>query len=120
MLRSALIAAVVLAAGPALAQGVTLKGPDGQAEMSAAQIAALPRVKVVFDTHGQKHTYEGPQLIDARARVGAPRGKALQGVEMSNPIIVRGGDGYRGAFGPAGAAPTPRRNRMILADREDG
>jgi hypothetical protein len=120
MLRSVLIAAVVLAAGPALAQSVTLKGPDGQVEMTAAQIAALPRVKVAADVHGQKHSYEGPQLIDVLAKVGAPTGKDLHGVEMSNAIIVKGADGYQVAFGLAEADPNTRRNRMILADREDG
>jgi hypothetical protein len=116
MLRSVLIAAVVLAAGPALAQSVTLKGPDGQMEMTAAQIAALPRVKVAV----AKHTYEGPRLIDVVAKVGAPTGKDLHGVEMSNAIIVKGADGYQVAFGLSEADPNTRPNKMILADREDG
>lgn len=124
MFRSVLIAAVVAslvgAAGPALAQSVTLKGPDGQVEMTAAQIAALPRVKVAFDAHGRKHAYEGPLLIDVLAKVGAPTGKDLHGVEMSNAIIVKGADGYQVAFGLAEADPNTRPNRMILADREDG
>jgi hypothetical protein len=120
MLRSVLIAAVVLAAGPALAQSVTLKGPDGQMEMSAAQVAALPRVKVAVDAHGQKHTYEGPQLIDVVAKVGAPTGKDLRGVGMSNAIIVKGADGYQVAFGLSEADPNTRPNKMILADRVDG
>lgn len=120
MLRSLLIAAVLAAAAPAAAQTLTLKGPDGGMTLTAAQVAALPRVKVVVDAHGQKHEYAGPLLIDLLAKVGAPTGKDLRGPALSNAIVVKAADGYQVAFGLAEADPGTRPNRMILADRQDG
>lgn len=115
-----LIAAAVFAAVPAFAQSLTLKGPDGEKKLSAADVAALPRVKVATETHGQKHQYEGPLLIDLLAKVGAPTGEELKGPELANAIVVKAADGYQVAFGLAEADPGTRANRMILADREDG
>jgi hypothetical protein len=116
-----LAALAALFASPAFAQSVALKGPDGQtATVTAAEVAALPRVKFTFAAHGQSHEYEGPLLIDVLARVGTPTGKAIHGPEMADVILVSASDGYQVAFGLAEADPGTRANRMILADRMDG
>lgn len=71
---------LVLIGSPALAQSLTVKGPTGQTlTLSAADLAALPRVKITFSAHGETHVYEGPLLIDILAKAGAPTGKALSG-----------------------------------------
>lgn len=121
-MRALLLAAAVAAlASPAFAQSLSLKGPTGQtATATAADIAALPRVKFVFDADGQRHEYEGPMLIDVLAKVDAPTGTALRGAALSNAILVKAADGYQVAFGLAEADPGTRANRMILADRADG
>jgi hypothetical protein len=114
-------AVLVLAASPAAAQSLSLKGPDGQtATMRAADLAALPRVKFTFDAHGQKHDYEGPLLIDVLAKVGAPTGKALGGKALADVVLVTAADGYQVALGLAEADPNTRPNRIIVADRADG
>lgn len=121
-MRALLLAAAVAAlASPSFAQNLELKGPTGQtATITSADLAGLPRVKFVFDAHGQKHEYEGPLLIDVLAKVGAPTGTALRGPALSNAILVKALDGYQVVFGLAEADPGTRPNRMILADRADG
>jgi hypothetical protein len=100
---------------------VALIGPTGQsATISTADLAALPRVKVSFDAHGDTHEYEGPLLIDVLAKVGAPTGKALRGDALADVVMVSASDGYRVAFGLAEMDPGTRPNRIILADRMDG
>lgn len=118
-----LILATVLAvlAAPASAQSLVLKGPSGQTvTITAAEVAKLPRVSFLFDAHGQKHTYEGPLLIDVLARAGAPTGKALRGPALANAVVVRASDGYAVVYGLAELDPGTRANRIILADKADG
>lgn len=121
-LRPILLAAVlVLGATPVLAQELALVGVDGRTTtLTAADIAALPRVTVRFAGHGESHDYEGPLLIDVLAKVGAPIGEALRGPALADVVLVEAKDGYRVAFGLAEADPRTRPNRMILADRADG
>jgi hypothetical protein len=119
----ALLLAVCLAglATSAFAQNIVLKGPGGQtATLAAADLAALPRVRVTFDSHGEKHVYEGPLLIDVLAKVGTPTGKAIHGAEMADVVLVKAQDGYQVAFGLAELDPGTRPNRIILADKADG
>jgi hypothetical protein len=105
----------------AVAQTLTLKGPAGQtANLTAAEIAALPRASVAFDAHGQKHVYEGPLLIDVLAKAGTPTGKAIHGPEMADVVLVKASDGYQVAFGLAELDPGTRAHRIILADKVDG
>lgn len=121
-LRPLVLAAVfTLVAGPTLAQSLALTGPDGQAVvLSAAEVAALPRVKMTFVGHGESHDYEGPLLIDVLAKAGAPTGRAIHGAEMADVVLVEASDGYKVAFGLAETDPGTRANRMILADHADG
>lgn len=119
----ALLLALCLAglATDAFAQSLLLKGPKGEtATVTAAELATLPRVSFTFDSHGEKHVYEGPLLIDLLAKVGTPTGKAIHGPEMANVVLVKARDGYQVAFGLAELDPGTRPNRIILADKVDG
>jgi hypothetical protein len=105
----------------AIAQTLALKGPTGQtATVGAADLAGLPRVSFTFDSHGEKHVYEGPLLIDVLAKVGTPTGKAIHGPEMADAVLVTAQDGYQVVFGLAELDPGTRPNRIILADKADG
>lgn len=113
--------AVLSLAGPALAQTVALKGPDGQsASLSAAELAALPQVKLTVTHHGKTSTFEGAPLADVVARVGAASGKTVRGPELATVIRVTAKDGYQVVFGLAETDPGTRKGRIILADRGDG
>lgn len=121
-MKPVLLAALLLGLpAPATAQTLALKGPAGQAiTLTAAEIGALPRVSIAFDAHGQKHTYEGPLLIDVLAKAGAPTGKALRGPALAQAVVVRASDGYAVVYGLAELDPGTRANRVILADKVDG
>lgn len=116
-----LAAAAILAPAPVFAQDLVVKGPNGRSvKITAAEVAALPRVSFLFDSHGQKHTYEGPLLIDVLARAGVPTGKALRGPALAHAVVVRASDGYAVAYGLAELDADIRPNRIILADKADG
>lgn len=120
-MRLAVFAAAAALALPASAQTLSVKGPAGQtANLSAAEVAALPRVSFLFDSHGQKHTYEGPLLIDVLAKGGTPTGKALRGPALGHAVVVRASDGYTVVYGLAELDPGTRASRIILADKADG
>lgn len=121
-LRPLLLTAVLtVLATPVLAQSLSVVGPDGRTTtLTAAEVSALPLVKVTFAGHGERHNYEGPRLIDVLALAGAPTGKALHGAAMADAVLVEASDGYKVAFGLAEADPNTRPNAMILAIRADG
>jgi hypothetical protein len=120
-MKALILAALLLAPLPAVAQSLALTGPTGQkATLSAADVAALPRVKVAFDNHGTKQNFEGPLLIDVLAKAGAPTGKDIHGAELAAVVLVTAKDGYQVAIGLAEADPGTRANRIIVADRMDG
>lgn len=114
----AALAALSLA-GQAMAQTVALKGPDGQgASLSAADLAALPQVKLTVTHHGKTSTFEGAPLADVVARVGAASGKGVRGPELATVIRVTAKDGYQVVFGLAETDPGTRKGKIILAGRD--
>jgi hypothetical protein len=120
-MKALILAALLLAPLPAAAQSLALTGPTGtRATLSAADVAALPRVKVTFDNHGTKQDFEGPLLIDVLAKVGTPKGADIHGAELATVVLVTAKDGYQVAIGLAEADPGTRANRIILADRVGG
>jgi hypothetical protein len=120
-MKPLILAILLLAPLPAMAQSLALTGPAGQkVTLSAADVAGLPRVKMTVDVRGAKHAYEGPLLIDVLAKAGAPTGKDIHGADLATVVLVTSSDGYQVAIGLAEADPGTRPNRIILADRSDG
>jgi hypothetical protein len=112
---------LALAAGPAWAEGVSLKGADGQAvSLSAAEIAALPHVSFSIKQHDQTHAFSGPLLSTLLAKVGAPSGPALKGPELATVARVTAADGYQVVLALSDIDAGVRPERTILADQEDG
>jgi hypothetical protein len=104
--------------GPA---AIVLTGTDGaRATLSAADIAALPRVSVTATIHGATHTFEGPPLTALLARIGAPSGDQLRGPALRHVVLVRARDGYMVALSLGETDAAFRTTGMVLADRIDG
>lgn len=122
MRRMALLPLLLaLAAGPVLAQSLTLRGADGrELAVTAADLADLPREQVPVEIHGQAQVYEGPLLFEVLARVGAPASDAMKGLELAKAVRIVAEDGYQVVIGLGEADPGLRLNRIILADRADG
>lgn len=58
--------------------------------------------------HGAVHVFEGALLGDVLAKVGAPAGKAIRGVELVDIVIVEARDGYKVALDLAGRSHAHR------------
>jgi hypothetical protein len=100
---------------------VTLVGLDGQQHiLTIFELDALPRVKSSANEHGTAHVLEGALLGDVLAKVSAPAGKTIHGIELSDVVIVEARDGYKVALDLAGTDASMRVDRVILADRIDG
>jgi DMSO/TMAO reductase YedYZ molybdopterin-dependent catalytic subunit len=100
---------------------LALSGPGGQsATLSAADIAALPHVKLTVTIEGKTATYDGVPLEALLERVGAPSGKALRGPALRDIVVVSGRDGYAAALALAETDPAMRKEQVLLADRMDG
>jgi len=110
----------VLASG-AHAQDLALSGPGGQsASLSAADVAALPHVKLTVITEGKTTTYDGVPLSLLLDKVGAPSGKTLRGPALRDVVLVTGRDGYAAAIALAETDAGFRKEQVLLADRADG
>lgn len=115
-----LLVASLAVAPAALAQSLSLVGPDGQtAQLDAAALAALPHVTVTVKQHGETHSFQGVPLGDLVARVGAATGKQVHGAELATVIRVTAADGYQVAISLAETDPATRADRVILADRSE-
>ena len=99
------------------AQSLALQGPDGaKAEVSAAELAALPHVSVLLNGHAPA-TYEGVPLTVLLARVGAPAGDAIRGPALRLILVATGADGYAATLSLAETDPAFRHEPVIVADR---
>jgi len=109
-------------AGGALAQTVSLRGPEGQTRtVSLADLAAMPHEAVTLaGEHGPGKRYEGVPLTLLLQSVGAPVGKGLRGPALADLVLVGASDGYRVVLALAETDPGVRPEKILLADRADG
>jgi hypothetical protein len=115
------VLAAALAASSAWAQNLAVTGLSGQTvTLTPADIAALAHVTLTVSVEGKTHTYEGVPLTDILARVGAPEGKAVKGIDLSDVVLVTAKDNYAVALSLADTDPMVRKDQIILADKADG
>ncbi len=118
----ALALLLAIAAGPCVAQTVTVTGLDGQSKtVGAADLASMPRVKVDLkrEDGGVIH-YEGVSLAQLLQGVGAPSGHTLRGPEMADVVVVSAKDGYRVALALTDIDPGFQARSIVLADKANG
>jgi hypothetical protein len=98
------------ASGAAAAQTLTVTGLTGQKlELGAADIAALPHQPVTLQLeNGKSEACDAVPLALILAKVGAPQGKALHGVEMADVVEIGAADGYHVALALAETDPMVR------------
>jgi hypothetical protein len=100
---------------------VTLMGLDGQrSTLTLPELDALPRAKISVSQHGASLVFKGALLSDVLAKVDAPTGKAIRGIELSDVVVIEARDGYKVVLDLAGIDSEMRTERVILADRMDG
>jgi hypothetical protein len=84
---SALLCLII--AAPAIAATLKVIGPSGERQLTAEQIAALPRTTVTISDHGVAATFEGTELANVLAGVGVPSGEKLRGKELTRYVLVK-------------------------------
>ena len=124
MKYASVLTAVALCISPvaAVAQSVTLTGPEGRTRsVSLSDLAAMPHETAVLPSeHGAAKHCEGVPLTVLLESVGAPTGKALHGPALADLVVVSAGDGYRVVLGLAETDPGVRPGKTLLADRCEG
>ena len=120
-LFAAAAAAVLLVAGPGLAQdlAVSVAGRDSVV-LTPADLKALPRGKAVITEKGKAVTYEGALLNAALLQAGVVHGDRLMGRYLNQVVIARAADGFVSLLSLAETDPAYRANPTIIADSRDG
>jgi hypothetical protein len=93
---------------------------DHSATVTAAQIAALPRVTINLIDHDKPVMFEGVALAQVLSTAGVELGDALRGPRMTEVLLVEAADGYKVAFALAETDPAFAAREIILADKRDG
>jgi DMSO/TMAO reductase YedYZ molybdopterin-dependent catalytic subunit len=101
---------------------LTVKGEVKQElRLSAADLKALPRVKLTAKDHdGTAREYEGVALQTLLAKAGVPQGSELRGKNMTLVVVAEATDGYRAAFSLAELDADFAAAQVLVADLEDG
>jgi DMSO/TMAO reductase YedYZ molybdopterin-dependent catalytic subunit len=88
--------------------------------LTAADLAALPRVTVQSDLHGHMIVCSGPWLIDVLAKAGLPIGADVHGPALAVMVVATATDGYRATFTLGELDRTLGNAPVLVADTCDG
>jgi|SoiMethySBSTD1v2_1073268.scaffolds.fasta_scaffold1082487_2 hypothetical protein len=105
---------------PALARVVVCGELPHAIELTADELAKMPRVSETVQERDQQELVEGVLMSDVLRRAGAPLEQALRGKALELYVVVEGADGVRAVFGLAELDPGMTDERILLIDRKDG
>ncbi|MFZ1158470.1 MAG: carboxypeptidase regulatory-like domain-containing protein [Candidatus Sulfotelmatobacter sp.] len=90
--------------------------------LSLAQLKALPHTMVtVHNPHTKAdETYSGVRVADVLTPLGAPLGKELHGIALTNYLVATGSDGYQVVLALAEVDPTFHPGEVLVADTMNG
>jgi DMSO/TMAO reductase YedYZ molybdopterin-dependent catalytic subunit len=89
--------------------------------LSAADLKAMPRTKVMAKDHdGKAREYEGVALQTLLAKAGAPLGTELREKNMTLFVVAEATDGYRAVFSLTELDADFASAQVLVADLEDG
>lgn len=90
-------------------------------EMSAADLAKLPRKEVTGKDHdGKESTFSGVEIREILTAAGAKLGAEIRGKRLAEYLLVEAADGYRAVYAIAELDPEFAADVVILADKQDG
>lgn len=89
-------------------------------QLTAADLAKLPRSQAALTQNGETATYEGVLLYDLLVKAGVPFGKAMTGKPMASYLLLTARDGYQVVFALPELDPKFAGAKVILADKRDG
>lgn len=121
---------LVIGAGVARAQSTTAAGPTilvvkgevkQELRLSAADLKALPRMKVTAKGHdGVSREYEGVTLQSLLTKAGAPMGHEMRGKNMTLVAVLDATDDYHVVFSLAELDADFADMQVLVADTADG
>jgi len=88
--------------------------------VTAKDLANLPRHAAVLNDHGKEISYEGVLMRDVLALGGIDFNKGLRGKQLSSYVAAFANDGYEVVYALAEFDPTVMDSGIILADKREG
>lgn len=88
--------------------------------LSADDLAKMPRASVKTTSNGMETTYEGVWLYEVLKRAGVPQGEALRGKALASYVLAEAQDGYQVVFSLGELDPAFIDNEILLADTANG
>ena len=117
----AVLFVLLLQAGPAFCQQLTVQIGDGKPTvLTRADIAALPHVKVSTSASGAAATFEGVALEAVLEKAGVEFGASLKGKRLASYLLVEAADGYRVVIALPELDPAFTDKQVVLAFLKDG
>jgi hypothetical protein len=121
LLLPALLFALLLQAGSAFCQQLTVQSESGKPTvLSRSDIEALPHVKVTTAVAGTSATFEGVAVRAVLEKAGVGFGETLKGKRLASCLLVEAADGYRVVFALPELDPAFTDKQVVLAFLKDG
>jgi hypothetical protein len=117
----AVLFVLLLQAGPAFCQQLTVQIGDGKPTVLArADLEALPHVKVSTSASGAAATFEGVALESVLEKAGVGFGTSLKGKRLASYLLVEAADSYRVVIALPELDPAFTDKQVVLAFLKDG
>ena len=117
----AVLFALLLQAGPAFCQQLTVQIGDGKPTvLTHADIEALPHVKVSTSASGAAATFEGVALEAVLEKAGVEFGASLKGKRLASYLLVEAADSYRVVIALPELDPAFTDKQVVLVFLKDG
>ena len=116
-----LVLLVLLAAGSAFGQQLTVQTEDGKSTVLArADVESLPHIKFTTSVSGSSATFEGVLLRAVLEKAGVGFGETLKGKRLASCLLVEATDRYRMVFALPELDPAFTDKQILLAFLKDG
>jgi hypothetical protein len=105
----------------ALGQQLTVQDDTGKKTiLAAAEIEALPRIKIATAASGAPTTFEGALLRAVLEKAGIGLGETLKGKRMASCLLVEAADGYGVVIALPEIDQAFTEKQVVLAFLKDG
>ncbi|MCX6621215.1 MAG: molybdopterin-dependent oxidoreductase [Acidobacteria bacterium] len=88
--------------------------------LSAEDLARMPRASVRTTDNGIETVYEGVWLHEALKMAGVPQDSDLRGKALTSYVLAEAQDGYQVVFSLGECYPSLIDNQILLADTANG
>lgn len=117
----ALLAAGFLPAQDTAPASIQITGAVKQElNLTADDLAKMPRASVKTTNNGMETVYEGVWLHEVLKKAGVPQGSELRGKALAGYVLAQAQDGYQVLFSLAELDPAFIDNEILLADTANG